>query len=53
MAQSKPLRSRNQFKRWLIWYLQLPVHATFKEIQDALLLRLEGRYTTARRNSND
>lgn len=40
---SKAIRSRNAFKRWLIWYLDLSIHASFKEIQDALLLRLEGR----------
>ena len=40
---SVSITNRHQFKRWLLWYLKLPEGSTYKEIQAALLLRLEGR----------
>ena len=40
---SASITNRHQFKRWLLWYLELPEGATYKEIQAALLRRLEGQ----------
>lgn len=37
---SRPLRSRNAFRRWLIYILDLPPDATYAQIRAALEARL-------------
>lgn len=41
MARKVPFRARNQFRRWLIHLLNLPVTASYAEIQRALEALLE------------
>ena len=38
-----PVRSRNQFRRWLLHILKLPVTASYAEIRAALEAMLERR----------
>ena len=40
MPRSLPIRARNQFKRWLLYILDLPPTATYAEIRAALEKRL-------------
>ena len=37
---SRPIRSRNAFRRWLLYILDLPTTATYAEIRAALEKRL-------------
>ena len=37
---SRPIRTRNQFKRWLLYILDLPPTATYAQIRAALEKRL-------------
>ncbi len=38
--RATPMRSRNQFRRWLLHILGLPLTATYAEIRAALEARL-------------
>jgi hypothetical protein len=40
MSRAHPIRTRNQFKRWLLYILDLPTTATYAEIRAALERRL-------------
>ena len=40
MSRAHPIRTRNQFKRWLLYILDLPTTATYAEIRAALEKRL-------------
>ena len=37
---SRPIRTRNQFKRWLLYILDLPPTATYAQIRAAMEKRL-------------
>ena len=40
MPRAHPIRTRNQFKRWLLYILDLPPTATYAQIRAALEKRL-------------
>lgn len=40
MSVKKPIRSRNQFKRWLLYVLGLPVNSNYATIRAELERRL-------------